>query len=308
MPVFLGRSQVSPHDAFIFDEIDCKLVRQRGDFMRVFLRSLIAAFLFVGVHLPGSTSEFVTLHEKAMGQSLNGSSLANDSLYTNPASSAFMNVYSVDGAFQLPKSFAVSVLDTKTSSIGGGLGYYRRQMFGNQPTQGAKLALGGKVSDTIGIGVAGKMLWGPTSIIGSNGLHTNDRFNNVDVGVLANLGGIQFGGAIRNVFGEKPEMEQEREFSVGGRISYDQVLFLSGATQSKMNAVKPYQYGIGAEYVSPYFFALRGGYRVQPEVAHSYWGLGASFVSPRLALHYAVELPNQSSEAVEHTLGATLLF
>src|SRR3989338_2643074 len=141
------------------------------------------------VALFANSSEYVTTQEKALGNSLTGSSLANDSLYTNPASSAFMSVYSVDGSFQLPRSFAISVLDTKTSSVGGALGYYRKKISNSsEALQGAKLSLSSKITEAIGVGIAGKMLWGPTTTLDSKGKFEKDKFNNIDLGILANTG------------------------------------------------------------------------------------------------------------------------
>ena len=259
-----------------------------------------------------AAQDFVPIQEKAQGQSLGGAIQLNDSLYSNPAASSFVNVYSIDGSLSLPRSFAVSVLDTKTSVLGGALGYFRKTAEkdyyspGASPNskfiQGAKVALMGRLNNQIGIGISGKSIWGP-DISGRD-----NRLNDADVGAIFNGGFFQLGASMRNVFGGKEIMKFEREYSVGGRLSYDQILSLSVATQSKMNTVRPYQYGVGVEYVSPYYFAIRGGYRTLVQERQNFWSAGASFVSPRLSLHYSVEFPNEINSLTEHTLGTTLLF
>ncbi len=281
-----------------------------GFFMKMLL-GLGLVFCSMGLH---AAEDFVPIQERAQGQSLVGSSQGNDSLYSNPAASSFVNVYSVDGSLALPKSFAVSILDTKTSDLGGALGYFRREVgsdyydknvvpSGNQKyIEGAKLAMMKRISNEIGIGVSGKSIWGP------NTQGERVRLNDADLGVIYNHNFLQLGAAIRNIFGGNELMKLPRDYSAGGRITYDQILSLSLATQSRLRSVAPYQYGVGVEYLSPFFFAIRGGYRILTEEKQNLWSFGASFVSPRLSLHYAMEIPSQPNAPLEHTLGTTLLF
>ena len=260
-----------------------------------------------------AAEDFIPIQEKALGQSLAGAPQLNDSLYSNPAASSLVDVYSVDGSYMLPKSFAVSVLDTKTSSLGGAVGYFRkvadRDYFtpgvsvDNQKfIQGAKLAFMGRLSNQIGLGIAGKSIWGPDTAGKDN------KLVDADVGAIFNSGFFQMGATIRNILGGKQSMKLDRELSLGSRLSYNQILSLSVAAQSKLNNPKPYQIGVGAEYVSPFYFALRGGYRSLVEEARSFWGVGASFVGPKLSVHYSLEMPNQSNSPSEHMFGTTMLF
>jgi len=258
-----------------------------------------------------ASEEFVPLQQFAQGQSLSGSHLLNDSLYTNPAASAFTNVYSVDATYALPRSYAVSILDTKTSSLAGGLGYFRRMVTNpsdgkdfHDPLQGVKLGLASKASQSFAVGIAGKALWGPGLQNGVSG-----KLNDIDVGFLTTFKGLQFGGAVTNILGGNLDMDQGREFTAGGRIGYDDLLFLSVSTQSRFSEVKPYQYGIGAEYVSPYYFSLKGGYRIRPQEHASFWSVGASIISPVVSVHYAMQIPNQhrAADRLEHILGISLL-
>lgn len=258
-----------------------------------------AWMMILGKFAFGVSQEYVPIYEKALGHSLAGANVMNDSLYSNPASSTFSNVYSIDGSYAPPKTFAVSILDTKTSSIGGGLGYFRTGIANTEDLlQAVRLTLGGRVTDTLGVGVTGKMLWTP-----------NNRHNGVDVGAFYNLGTLQFGAVTHNAFGENAGMNQFREYSVGGRINWQQAMFFSVAAQGKVDDGEPEQYSMGVEYVSPYFFSLKGGFRRRPYTnPESFWSMGASFNSPKLGLHYAVEIPQQDSSETEHLLGATLLF
>jgi len=278
------------------------------------MKKFLGLFCLMGVLSLQAGQDFVPIQERAQGQALVGSAQLNDSLYSNPAASSFLNVYSVEGSLSLPKNFAVSVLDTKTSNLGGAIGYFRRETeddyyqpgvtHGGRSTfiQGAKLSLMGRVANSIGIGISGKSIWGP-NIIGKD-----DKILDADVGALYNGGFFQLGASLRNIFGGKESMQFSREYSLGGRITYEQILSLSVATQSKFNVAAPYQYGVGVEYVSPYYFAIRGGYRTLIREREHFWSLGASFVSPRLSLHYALEIPNQTNSVSEHTFGTTLLF
>jgi hypothetical protein len=81
----------------------------------------ITLLLSIAVFNLYANSEYIPIQERSQGQSLTGSSLLNDSIFSNPASSSFTYVYSMEANYALPRSFAASILDTKTSFMGGGL-------------------------------------------------------------------------------------------------------------------------------------------------------------------------------------------
>ena len=168
--------------------------------------------------------------------------------------------------------------------------------------QGATLGLSGRLSNVFGLGVAGKVLWGP------NDFGVNDRTNDIDTGLVANLRPFQFGFTVHNLFGGNPNMDENREWSVGAEWNYQDCIYITAATLSSWAVPKPYQYGFGMTYVSPFYFSLKGGYRIQPDNHLSYWDAGFSFISPRLSLHYSVEFPNQSGESIGNEVGATVMF
>lgn len=238
--------------------------------------------------------EFNSIQERAQAQSLSGATLLNDSLYSNPAASAFTSVYTVDAIYALPKTFGVSVLDTKTSGFGGGVGYFRKAGENNTSLQGARAALSTRVSEVLALGVAGKTIWGP-------GRHLND----VDAGTLVNFGVAQVGFTMRNIFSGSRELDQPREWSVGGRFGYQESVFVSAASYSRWTQVKPYQVGVGMEFVTPYYFSFKGGYRFEPGGKFSAWSGGLSFNAPKISLHYAIDLPRFA--VTEHLLGVTLM-
>ena len=249
-----------------------------------------------------AVSEFVPIQEKAQGQSLGGSPTNNDSLYSNPAGSVFSSVYSLEGTYDLPRTFAVSILDTKTSVVGGGLGYFRMKTDNPDLTlQGAKLALSGKLASQIGIGVAGKMLWGPD--LTNN---QNTKMTDADFGVLTNFDVLQLGLTLRNAFGGNDGMGFSREFVLGGRINYEQTMFFSAAATALASNLSPYQYGFGVEYVSPYYFSIKGGFRLLSSTGQNYWSGGVSLLAPKLAVHYAIEFPT-IDKPMEHTLSVALM-
>lgn len=246
--------------------------------------------------------EFVPIQERAQGQSLVGSSQLNDSLYSNPAGSAFTQVYALEGVYGLPKAFGVSVLDTKSSAIGAGLGYFRRIEEGQtDPVQGAKLALVGKMSDDIGVGFSGKAMWGPT---GGGG---KASFKDVDGGLLVQLTPVHIGFTLRNLFGGNAALNQLPEWGFGASFNIQNQLILNAATLGEMKGFKPYQYGFGIEYISQYYFSVKGGYRFQPDRHQSYWSGGLSFLAPKVSFHYSVEFPTEPGKSPEHLLGTTLL-
>jgi hypothetical protein len=263
----------------------------------------VTSFLSVPIF---ASSEFVPIQERAEGQSLGGATLLNDSLFSNPAASAFTTSYSVEGTYDLPRSFAFSVLDSTTTDFTGGLAYFRQFQDGNpnvtDPVQGLKLGFGGKVAQNMATGIAGKIMWGP----GLDGSYT--KLNDIDLGYLANFQPAQVGLTLRNVFNGNPNMAQQREYALGGRIGYDNILFANATLLTAWGQWKPYQYGFGAEYVTPYYISLKGGFRIQPDNNLSGWSVGASILAPKIALHYALEFPTQDGGTSNHTLAATIMF
>jgi hypothetical protein len=264
--------------------------------LALILASLVGILPAYGAH------EFVPIQERAQGQALAGASQLNDSLYSNPAGAAFTQVYTVDGTYSLPKSFGVSILDTKSSGIGAGLGYFRiNQGEGIEPLQGAKLAVMGKMTEAIGLGFSGKLLWGSDT----HGNHQN--LKDLDAGVLVKLQPVHLGLTFRNLFGGNAPLDQKPEWAFGGSLGVMGSLFLNAAVLGEMKSLKPYQYGFGMEYVSQYYFSLKGGYRIQPDRDRSYWSGGISFLAPKISFHYSVEFPNAPGEKAEHLVGTTVL-
>ncbi len=262
---------------------------------------VFAAFLSA-VSFAGST-EFVPLQQRAQGQSLTGASLLNDSIFANPASSAFTNAYSIDGTFLNPKTFAVSVLDTKTSGMGGGVAYFRMGRPGSaQVLQGGKIGLSARLSENFGFGLMGKAIWGP-DLAG-----TSARYSDLDLGLIANFELVQFGLSMQNTFGGNAAMGESREYSFGTRLNWEQTMFFSASMNGKVSDFNPVQFGFGAEYVSPYYFSIKGGYRLRPSEQKSYWSAGLSILSPKMSIHYAVEFPNMPGSTSEHSVGTTFLF
>lgn len=262
-----------------------------------------AAFLYAS--LGWAYSDFVPLKERAQGHSLTGALQGNESVYSNPAATLFSETYTVDGTFAFPKSFSASIVDTRTNSIGGGIGYFKEQ--GLEPSlvkQGLRVSLGSRVSETVAVGIVGKAIWG-------NRAGTETNFKDADAGLLWNGDIASLGVVLRNLAGGNSSFGQEREMSVGGRIGYSQTFYLSASAHSKFGRFSPYEYGFGVEYISPWHFSMMGGYRFQAGRAAqnpSYWSTGISFLSPRLSAHYAVEFPQLNDEESTHLLGLTMAF
>lgn len=242
--------------------------------------------------------DYVPLQEKAQGQSLTGGNVLNDSLFSNPAGSTFTQVYALDASMQGFNNFAVSILDTKTEGMGGGLAYFRRGVEGAR-TQGGRVNLASRISDTLGLGVSGKYVAGPDT------LGNEAKLTDADLGLLANFQYLVFGLTLRNTLGGNDAMAMNRELAAGMRLNYKNQLFFSASAVAQ-KGIDPKQVGFGMEFVSPYYFALKGGYYFLPKTPFAAWTGGLSFISPKLSLHYAVEFQNLS-RGMEHQFGLTLL-
>ncbi len=239
--------------------------------------------------------DFTPIQEKSQAHSLTGAIILNDSLFSNPAGSSFTSSYSIDLSYLPSGSYSVSILDTQSSFLGGALGYYQIPTT-HDVLRGVKLSLMTRISNVLGIGIAGKSIW-------TKELNMKD----VDSGVLINLDFLSFGIVGRNLFGGNDTLNYKRELSYGFRIGYKKHLFLSASLQSLWDSFKPYEYGVGAEYISPYYFSIKGGYRTLPDKKASYWSGGISFLAPKIAFHYAIE-QCQETKKIEHMVGAVLSF
>lgn len=266
------------------------------------MRFFIVATLAVLVSVSARAMDFVPIQERAQGQSLGGANLLNDTIFSNPASSVFTNVYSIEASMNLPKDLAVSILDTRTADFGGGIGYFRKTRPGfDESLQGARVNLASKLGETFGVGATGKMTWGST------GSGVSEKAYDFDLGVLQTFGWLQIGGSAQNLLGGNDALKLERSWALGARVNYQDTVFFSVTQHSRWQFFRPYQLGAGAEYVSPYYFSLKGGYRFQFDSPFSAWSAGISFLSPRVSLHYAVEFPNDATLKIEHQIALTLL-
>jgi len=275
------------------------------------LKTFTVLFLVQVAHSAFGFSDFVPLRERAQAHSLTGALQSNESIYSNPAASAFTQEYTLEGTFAFPKSFSASILDTRTNQIGGGLAYFKEQDSSSESYRhGVRLSLSTRVSESVAVAIAGKAIWEKSGNDSAN-------FKDLDAGVIWNAGFASAGLVLRNFSGGDEQSGREREVSLGGRIGYSQTMFLSAAAHSKLaqlsslSGLAPYEYGIGVEYVSPWYFSLMGGYRFKTDSSSldpSCWSMGVSFLSPKLSLHYALELPEALDSESNHLLGLSMAF
>lgn len=243
--------------------------------------------------------EYVPIQERAQGHSLIGAVQFNDSLYSNPAASGFTQIYSVEGSM-MQGALAASVVDTKTSYIGGSLGYIRKEATTTtEELQALRLGFCRKISEMISVGVMGKSLW-----------NSSGRMNDGDAGILMRVLPFEFGMVSRNILGGSTFLEnQRREIGIGIRLNLKDALYFSASSLAvATQPASPYEYGFGAEFVSPYFFSVKGGYRIERETGETHWSAGASLLSPRISAHYAVEFANAPNTNSAHQVAVSLLF
>lgn len=243
--------------------------------------------------------EFIPIQERAQGHSLVGAAQFNESTYSNPAAASFVQVYSVEGSM-MQGGLAASIVDTKTSYIGGTLGYYRQdETAPSGPLQSLRVGFSRKITDAIAIGTMGKTIW-----------NNNARLNDADIGMLARFLPIEIGIVTRNVLGGNVAVaDQRREIAYGARLGFKDALFFSASTTAIADQpTSPYEYGFGAEFISLYYFSIKGGYRVERIAQQSHWSAGISLLSPRLLAHYAVEFANTPEGTSTHQVALSMLF
>jgi hypothetical protein len=287
---------------------DMSIVRAKG------LLALILPFLMaqnLGLAIP-------LLSSSAMGRAGAGVGAENvHSIYnTNPASMMFEKYYSVGAGYTSDgNTLQASVVDTKTSGVGGALSYFH-QLEANRyedklwKINGIHLALAGNLVEAFSVGVLGKYYW----FKAASPLVRDTQMLDFDLGVQYRLGPFFAAGAtLRNVMLKtQKEAFPNPDLALGisvSPVSAINILADAGTWLKEGNQVKGKWMLMGAlEGKLSDTFALRGGYRYVLGMASlqgATAGLSVLFEKVRLsygALFFLSSVPLDHRHSVDITL------
>lgn len=232
----------------------------------------------------------------------------NESIYYNPASSAFAKVQSVEAIYSFstddtrntePKVLNISLLDTGSTFMGGGLGYTHW----NLGSLGSEWNLNAMLN---------RLFLNNTLGAGFSASYTNYKYDNLETkrnlnfnfGLLYLLGKkTLLGFSAYNLLGDRNKINNT---SFSGSIRQTMFDFFS------LSASINYETERDFSYVGSFEFMYKNGFTVLCSIkedkfsdteteANTYWGAGIGYNAPRLSLIFgtmqSVYTPNEKKYA-----------
>jgi len=241
------------------------------------MRLALAVFVSLGglvVPRLGAASVFDEFHgvrSTAMGGANCGLGTSNDTLYLNPAGMAVMRRYAVElnyaySGFDDLTNLNVSVVDSKSSPVAGGLAYTheRGDPRGADPSlHRIYMATAYPISDAFAVGLSGHNIRG-TFV--DNGVRRDVALYSGDVGIITRLGqGIGLGVSAHNVV--RTDLNRMTPLTFAGGVGWDSSpLAVAADFELDVHDAKHklQTYRAGAEYLVGSTFPIRAGWHRAP--------------------------------------------
>ncbi|NCN26376.1 hypothetical protein GW915_02280 [bacterium] len=214
---------------------------------------------------------------KAMGSTAVTRAGGYSTLIVNPGAAAFDEDYVLGlGYLGSARTLTASLVDNKSSFIGGGLYYNRRDTKKGDISNSSAgdfrrtedrvgLSFFGKASDAIGVGAGVKWARRQSSVVVSNESNLNG-----DIGALIKLqGDLRIGASIVNIFDDDKGLHPRsihigvsqttmKKLTVSAEMSFIEKPALD--SQFSLLSSSRFTWGVGGEYRLD-SFSFRGGYR-----------------------------------------------
>lgn len=249
---------------------------------------------------------------RARGGATAASILTHDALFQNPAAGAFQNKYSVNFAYMgTGDAITASIVDTKSGPLGGGL-YYMKREFKNpasSPTEGAYarseeragFSFFGKMNPSIGFGTNIKYVYRRSRTAGV----ASGTAWNFDVGGRFILSeDIALGVVGQNLMTDETGLNPKTvlgglEFRAAG------ALMLSAQVGRIFDdeSLGP-SYGVGAEYLLPYNFIARAGFR-DTGAKQTFVSAGFGYEAGSFGVNYSIQNALSGPKSQIHAVGVT---
>lgn len=224
-------------------------------------------FLFISIcFFPFFTEaqDFVGTRPLGMGEAVRGTLMLNDAIYINPAAMAMTKQYSIDAqtVFQptLDQDLGInfSLVDTRESAVGAGLGYYGNQVKTTEQTYWrhlVHLALAQPISKFFSFGATAKAGFFDEK-------PKSKTYLNGDIGIYVVPGDygkfIQFGGVLYNFARDIKEFP--RQLGGGAKVILMPSLSLTGDVVKALSEEKWF-FGTGAEFLHKSGISARAGFK-----------------------------------------------
>ena len=204
-----------------------------------------------------------------MGQAFRGHGAGNGALYSNPAAMSLIHSYSVEGAYLNVDGRDVthlSIVDTKTSALGAGIGYTYEPVSEGGDNHELRLGLStALLPETLTIGVLGKYDW--LKAVDAQGF-------SLDAGALlavARMVGI--GMVVHNLM-PATDVGQARTFGFGLAYTGPLTAAFDLVLDPEQEGADKLSYHGGLELLVRQAFPLRVGYEAVPFLSAHYLTLG----------------------------------
>ena len=255
----------------------------------------------------------------ARGSSTTASHLVHDSIFQNPAAAVIDKTYIVTlGYTPVGDQLSASIVDTRSSNIGGGLAYVRRDL---RDIQSSPLALGnyrrtedraalsffGMASDELALGVLGKYTYQKSY----DGLSENGKNWNGDIGAKYFFSNsFQIGLAAQNLLKDDKGMNLRafsagietlplRSVNVSARVIHFPKLPASSEFRYS-NTEKTTGFSVGAEWAAYRGLSLRAGYKEQPAWNEKLASAGAGYTDKEWGVDYAFQISTLGDKSNSH--------
>jgi len=253
----------------------------------------------------------------ARGGATAASILGHDALFQNPATGAFQNKYAINFAYLgTGDALAASIVDTKSGPMGGGV-YYLKRDFRQAPVEGSPVGSYARSEERAGFSFFGK--FNPSIGFGANVKYGYRRSYTDGVANVSawnfDLGGrfilspdIAIGIVGQNMMTDLTGLNPK---TVLGGLEFRAVpaLMLSAQLGRILGDAIPSSgpsYGAGAEYILPYNFLARLGYRDTGILQQRFVTAGFGYESASFGVNYSFQQAvGSSTKAQIHSVGVS---
>ncbi len=240
----------------------------------------------------GLSPQAVGVKPLGMGGAFRAVADDNSALNFNPGGLTQSIKYSVEALYywselseEFPKkTYHISIVDTKTSGIGGGFSFTREKLSQGGRKDSFIVALAEQYRSYLHIGISAKYF----RLEGTD----NDSFFAGDIGIIIKPWQqyLSVGIVSHNLFATGSE-DTYPQLGLGLATHLSNAITLAADTIKDLdsNGKANFQYNFGGEVLMREQLGLRGGYSRDQHSAGNYYSLGLGWYAPRLTINYGFQ-------------------
>ncbi len=251
---------------------------------------LTVAFIFLfKPAFGGLNSQAVGVKPLGMGGAFRAVADDNSALNFNPGGITQSIKYSIEALYywsdlseEIPKKiYHISIVDTKTSKIGGGFSFTREKLSQGGRKDSYIIALAEQYRPYLHIGISGKYL----RLKGTD----NDSFFTSDLGFIIKPWKQYLSAAVVGynlIATDHEEAYPQLGLGLAAYPSNDITLAADAVKDWDNNGKANFRYYFGGEVFMRGRLGLRGGYSGDRHSAGNYYSLGLGWYAPRVTINY----------------------